>query len=114
MGSLGTSPGSGGRRFLGSRVPAGFRVRRIVVDCGAERAYDETEWEDAIVLVEDGEIELECVRGSRHRFRRGDVVWLVGLPLRAVCCAGPGPAILVAVSRPATDEFSAAPPSETQ
>jgi hypothetical protein len=105
--------GAAGCRFLGGRVPPGFQVRRIVIDCGAEQAYDETEWVDAIVLVEEGEIELECVQGSRHRFGRGDVIWLVGLPLRVLRCAGPGPAILVAVSRPATDEFSAAPPSET-
>ncbi len=105
--------GSGVRSFLGSPVPAGFEVRRIVVDCGAERAYDETEWLDAIVLVEDGEIELECVQGSRHRFARGDILWLVGLPLRVLRCSGSGPAVLLAVSRPASDEFSAAGPSET-
>jgi hypothetical protein len=101
------------RSFPGSRVPHGFRLRRIVVDCGAERAYEEKEWVDAIVVVEEGEIELECVRGSRHRFGRGDVIWLVGLPLRVLRCSGTGPAILLAVSRSATDEFLAAAPSET-
>ena len=106
--------GAGRRSFLGSPIPHGFQVRRIVVDCGAERAYEKTEWLDAIVLVEDGEIELECVEGSRRRFRRGDVLWLAGLPLRAVRCSGTGPAVLLAVSRPATDEFSSAPPSERQ
>ncbi|HSF01554.1 MAG TPA: hypothetical protein VLA62_01000, partial [Solirubrobacterales bacterium] len=60
----------------------------------------------------DGEIELECVRGSRHRFGRGDVLWLVGLPLRVLRCSGPGPAVLLAVSRRATDEFSFVPRSE--
>ena len=107
-----TGAGRGRRSFLGSPVPHGFQVRRIVLDCGAERAYDETEWLDAIVLVEDGEIELECRRGSRHRFARGDVLWLVGLPLRVRRCFGTGPAVLLAVSRPATDEFAAAQPSE--
>lgn len=104
--------GPGRHSFLGSPIPHGFQVRRIVVDCGAERAYEETEWLDAIVLVEDGEIELECEQGSRHRFRRGDVLWLVGLPLRVLRCSGVGPAVLLAVSRPATDEFSSAPSSE--
>jgi hypothetical protein len=109
-----TDAGRGGGRcsFLGSRVPHGFQVRRFVLDCGAERAYDETEWLDAIVLVENGEVELECVQGSRHRFGRGDVLWLVGLPLRVLRCSGTGPAVLLAVSRPATDEFSSAPASE--
>jgi hypothetical protein len=102
----------GRRSFLGSRVPRAFQVRRIVVDCGAERAYDESEWLDAIVLVEEGEVELECTRGSRHRFGRGDLLWLMGLPLRVLRCCGSGPVVLLAVSRP-TDEFHAGPSSET-
>lgn len=107
-----TDAGCGRCSFLGGGVPHRFEARRIVLDCGAERAYDETEWQDAIVLVEDGEIELECLRGSRRRFARGDVLWLVGLPLRLLRCSGSGPAVLLAVSRPSTDEFSAAAPSE--
>jgi hypothetical protein len=91
--------GRGRRSFLGSRVPRGFQVRRIVVDCGAERTFDETEWLDAIVLVEEGEVELECMRGSRRRFGRGDLLWLMGLPLRVLRCCGSGPVVLLAVSR---------------
>jgi hypothetical protein len=102
----------GGRSFLGSRVPRGFQVRRIVVDCGAERTYDESEWLDAIVLVEEGEVELECEQGSRLRFGRGDLLWLVGLPLRVLRCCGSGPVVLLAVSRP-TDEFHPERSSET-
>ena len=49
-----------------------------------------------------------------HRFCAGDVLWLVGLPLRALHCCGSDPAVLLAVSREGTDEFAAAPPSETQ
>ena len=108
-----TDAGDGRCSFLGSPVPHGFQVRRIVVDCGAERPYDEAEWLDAVVLVEEGEVELECVQGSRHRFAGGDLLWLVGLPLRVLRCCGTGPVVLLAVSRPATDEFSASPPSET-
>ena len=109
-----TDAGRGRCSFLGSRVPQGFQVRRIVVDCGGERTYDETEWLDAIVVVERGEIELECTRGGRRRFCAGDVLWLVGLPLRALHCCGTDPAVLLAVSREGTDEFAAALPSETQ
>ena len=99
--------------FLGHRVPPSFDARRVVVDPGAARLYDEAEWLDAVVVVERGEIELECSLGGRRRFRAGDVLWLAGLSLRALHCSGSGPAVLLAVSRPATDEFSAAPPSET-
>jgi hypothetical protein len=85
--------------FLGGRVPAAFDVRRIVVAPGAERPFDEAEWRDALVVVESGRIELECRSGSRCGFSRGDVLWLIGLPLRALCNRGPVPTVLVAVSR---------------
>jgi hypothetical protein len=85
--------------FLGRRVPAAFDARRIVLLPGDERLYLEPEWEDAIVAVEWGGVELECRFGSRLRLGRGDVLWLVGLPLRVLRSHGPVPAVLVAVSR---------------
>jgi hypothetical protein len=85
--------------FLGRRVPDVFEVRRIVVAPGRTRAFDEAEWRDTIVAVDSGKIELESWSGSRHRFRPGDVLWLIGLPLRALHSCGRGPAVLIAVSR---------------
>lgn len=76
-----------------------FRLRVVAVAAGGERPFDEAEWRDAIVVVERGEIELECLGGGRQRFGRGDVLWLVGLPLRALQNPGREPAVLVAVSR---------------
>lgn len=76
-----------------------FVVRAVAVAPGSERAYDEAEWRDAIVSVACGEIELECSGGSRHRLRSGDVLWLAGLPIRALHNRGFEPALLVAVSR---------------
>ncbi|MBA2533395.1 MAG: hypothetical protein H0V21_00120 [Rubrobacter sp.] len=58
----------------------------------------------ALVVVERGEIELECERGTRRRFGRGSVLWVSGLPLRALRNSGRGPALLVAVSRRLADE----------
>jgi quercetin dioxygenase-like cupin family protein len=72
---------------------------RIAIEPGCERAYDEAEWRDALVSVTRGEIELECLGGSRHRFRTGDVLWLAGLPLRALRNRGTEPVLLVTVSR---------------
>jgi quercetin dioxygenase-like cupin family protein len=86
-------------RLLGRRLPEEFDVRRIVVAPGAERPYDESEWEDALVVVESGGVELECTGGKRRGFRRGDVLWLIGLPLRALHNRGAVPTVLVAVSR---------------
>jgi quercetin dioxygenase-like cupin family protein len=76
-----------------------FQIRRIVVAPGAERAYDEAEWRDALVVVEAGGLELESRSGSSRGFRRGDVLWLIGLPLRALRNRGAVPTVLVAVSR---------------
>jgi hypothetical protein len=82
-----------------SRLLPAFDVRVVVVVPGGERAYEESEWRDALVVVETGDIDLESVGGSRHHFRSGDVLWLSGLPLRALHNYGPEPALLVAVSR---------------
>jgi hypothetical protein len=76
-----------------------FRVRRIIMAPGAEREYDEAEWRDALVVVEAGDVELECNGGSRRGFGRGDVLWLIGLPLRALRNRGAVPTVLLAVSR---------------
>jgi hypothetical protein len=81
---------------------AGFDVRRIVVAPGGERPYDESEWADALVVVEAGRLELESRSGNRCGFACGDVLWLIGLPLRVLRNRGAVPTVLVAVSRPRT------------
>lgn len=77
----------------------GFQVRRVAVAPGRTRAYDEAEWSDALVVVERGRIELEGLSGSRRTFERGAVLWLVGLPLRALHNHGREPAVMVAFTR---------------
>jgi hypothetical protein len=91
--------GSDHLSFLGKRLPPAFELRMVAVASGCERVYDDAEWRDAIAVVERGEIELESASGIRLQFRRGDVLWLIGLPLRALHNRGREPAVLVAVSR---------------
>jgi hypothetical protein len=79
--------------------PLGFEVRAVGLEPGGHRVYNEAEWGDAIVVIRSGEIELECVGGARRRFRRGDLLWFAGLPLRALHNCGEDPVLLVAVSR---------------
>jgi hypothetical protein len=76
-----------------------FVVRAVAVAPGCRRVYDDAEWQDAIVVVKTGEIELECLSGATHRFACGDLLWLTGLPLRALHNHGREPTVLVAVSR---------------
>jgi len=78
---------------------AAFDVRVVEVAPGGERPYDGAEWAGALVVVDRGEIELECPDGRRPRFAGGAVLWLGGLPVRALRNPGPVPAVLVAVSR---------------
>jgi hypothetical protein len=85
--------------FLGRRLPPAFELRVVSVAPGGQRTYDEAEWRDALVVVERGEIELESSAGARTRFGTGSVLWLFGLPLRALHNRGPDPALVVAVSR---------------
>lgn len=77
----------------------GFGVRRVAVAPRGTRAYDEAEWSDAVVVVARGRIELEGLSGARRTFERGAVLWLVGLPLRALHNHGREPAVMVAFTR---------------
>ena len=85
--------------FLGRRLPPSFERRVVVLAPDYTWVYDDAEWRGAIVVVEHGQIELECLDGSRHCFGRGDVLWLDRLPLRALHNRGHMSAVLVAVSR---------------
>jgi hypothetical protein len=85
--------------FVDRPLPPWARARLVALAPGEERAYTEAEWRGALVVVERGTIELECVVGRRWRFEQGAVLWLAGLPLRALRNAGSGPALLSAVSR---------------
>jgi hypothetical protein len=85
--------------IAGRALPPAFVRHEVTVPPGGEHPYDPEEWRDALVVVEHGEIELECDAGHLARFRRGDILWLAGLPLRVLRNDGPEPAVLVAVSR---------------
>jgi hypothetical protein len=85
--------------FLGRDVPPGFDLRVVIVPGGAERAYVDDEWRDALVVVEDGVIDLECKGGAVGHFRAGDVLWICGLGVRTLRNPGEAPAVLAAVAR---------------
>jgi quercetin dioxygenase-like cupin family protein len=76
-----------------------FEARRVTVAPGRALAHDEAEWRGALVVVAHGRIELEATGGTRRTFERGAVLWLVGVPLRAVHNHGPEHAVMVAFTR---------------
>ena len=85
--------------LLRMAVRSAFTIRVVVVAPGGERAYDATEWCDALVEVEHGELDVEMRHGDRCRFGSGVVLWLVGLPITRLHNPGDEPTVLVAVSR---------------
>jgi hypothetical protein len=85
--------------LLGKYLPPTVELRLVCLAPGHACPYRETDWRDALVVIELGELELECLSGTRWRFAPGDVLWLSGLPLRALHNHGPEPTLLVAVSR---------------
>jgi hypothetical protein len=80
-----------------------FARRHVVFDPGDRRPYDAAEWDDALVIVKRGEIDVECQTGCRMRFVAGDMLWLTGLPLRSLSNTGSEPVVLVAISRRAAE-----------
>ena len=85
--------------FLDRRVPPQFQVRQIAVPPDAERTVQQGEWADALLVVERGRVEVECLDGARGSFGRGDVLCLRRLSLRLLRNRGRGPVLLIAISR---------------
>jgi hypothetical protein len=85
--------------FLHRRLSSTFAKHVVTLDPGTSRPYLAAEWRDALVVVEAGEVVLECHDGGRRSFAAGAVIWLADLGLVALHNDGPIPAVLVAVSR---------------
>jgi quercetin dioxygenase-like cupin family protein len=85
--------------FLGKPVPAGFDLQVITIEPGAQRPFVKTDWCDALVVVEQGQVALEAESGTSWHFVPGDIVFLSGLALRALHNHGDEPVVLSAVRR---------------
>ncbi len=85
--------------LAGRRLPASLQRRCVQIAPGGSRPYDPAEWCDALVTVEQGDVELEAVCGRRLALRSGAILWLAGLPVRALHNRGTVAAVLVAISR---------------
>jgi hypothetical protein len=75
-----------------------FRRRVIELAADEELRIDAGAWRDAIVFVENGEIELECCAGECRRFAIGAVLCLAP-PVSVLRNCGGDRARLIAVSR---------------
>jgi hypothetical protein len=97
--AVGQDPAPERLTFLDGPVPPRFRLRAVTLEPGGTRAYRPEEWDDALVVVEAGEIELECRAGGRRRFPSGAVMFLQGMDLLAIHNPGAEPLVISAVSR---------------
>jgi hypothetical protein len=85
--------------FREGRLSPRFVLRHVVIEGGSERAYDEEEWIDALVVVERGTVELEFNDRARVTFTAGDVLFLTGLPLCLLRNREVEPVSILAVAR---------------
>jgi len=85
-------------RIAGSAPPS-FGRRVVELASGAELAFDPASWQDAIVFVLAGEVDVQCPGGAGHRFGPGDVVCFTRLPVRTLHNRGAVPARLLAMWR---------------
>ncbi len=85
--------------FFGGRLPATFQRREVVLAPGSSRPYVDAHWRGALVTVQRGELEIECMRGGRRRFATGDILWFSDLGLRTMHNHGAEPTLLVAIAR---------------
>jgi quercetin dioxygenase-like cupin family protein len=74
-------------------------MRTVRVEPGDSLPYEESEWRDALITVESGELELVLACGRSCFFQTGDLLWLQGLPLAHLRNRGEEPAVLLAASR---------------
>jgi hypothetical protein len=98
---------AGGALFHGP-LPAGVSRRVLRVAPGHELGLELAGLPNVLFVVEQGVLELECRAGASRRFGRGSMIPIARLPLTHLRSVGPGPLVLVAVSRTplrATDEF---------
>jgi hypothetical protein len=79
----------------------GDRIRRwtVRIDPGGTLDYAAADWADALVVVQRGQLEVECCSGQRVRFAAGAVLTFVGLPVRRLHNPLPEPLVLALAAR---------------
>ena len=85
--------------FLGGRCPANFQLRTVILQPGDALDYQPADWVDTLVVVERGELDIECRGGERALFLAGAVLVFAGLTPRCLRNPGGVPLVLSVLSR---------------
>lgn len=97
-------PVEGGASFFCEPLPDGFM--RSVIRVAPGLGLEPERLAGALVIVQHGELEIECTAGTARRFGRGSMVCIARVPVARLRNSGHDPLVLVAVSRlMAADEF---------
>ena len=82
----------------------GFAMRIYRAAPGRDLGLEPAPPTDAIAVVEQGELELQCRAGACRRFERGSMIPLARLRVARLRSVGSRPLVLVAIAR-ASDDF---------
>jgi quercetin dioxygenase-like cupin family protein len=85
--------------FLGSGCPGECSVRTVVLQPNETLMYHAPDWDDSLVVVTHGVLEVECWTGARAGFHEGAVLVFAGLELRCLRNPGTSPLVLSGLSR---------------
>ena len=85
--------------LLRGTCPDGFQLRTVTLQPGDALPYHPADWHRALVVVEVGDLEVECRSGTRAWFAEGAVLVLSGLDPRRLRNPGSTPLLLSALSR---------------
>ena len=80
-------------------LPAAFERRRLVLAPGVAGMTGPAPWVGALVLVEQGRLEVDCTAGGRQVFGPGEILVLDALPVVSVRNVGPTAVRLTIVHR---------------
>lgn len=78
--------------------PENVRINMLRLEPGDAIDYQMADWARALVVVEQGVLEIECAGGGHARFAAGAVLTFAGLGIRRMSNAGEDSLILRAVS----------------
>jgi hypothetical protein len=81
------------------RLAAGFECFRVTIPPGADHPTSADDWSGALVVIEEGAIEVLCHGGARRSFGRGSFLALSWLPVVCLRNAGPAEAVIVGYRR---------------
>jgi hypothetical protein len=85
--------------FLCAPFPQSLRLRTVILQPQDALDYRRADWLDTVVVVERGELEMQCRSGARAWFGPGATLVFTGLGLRRLRNPGNAPLVLSALTR---------------